>query len=109
MALANSLWGAPRIHGELLKLGFDISQRSVARLMPRRRMPPSQSWNVIVLDERHLRRRLDGYLRYHGARTHLSLAKDAPDTRSVEPAELGRVVALPQVGGLHHRYTRCAA
>ncbi len=43
------------------------------------------------------------------ARTHLSLAKDAPDSRSVEPAQLGRVVALPRVGGLHHRYTRCAA
>src|SRR3989441_1332517 len=47
MALANPLWGAPRIHGELLKLGFDISQRSVARLMPRRPKPPSWllSWN----------------------------------------------------------------
>jgi len=231
MSLANPLWGAPRIHGELLKLGFGISQRSVARMMPRRRKPPSQTWktflknhvtdlasvdffvvptvtfrilfvfvvllqhrrkvvhfnvtdsptaawtaqqiieafpedsapryllrdrdgaygdvfrkrvkrlgivevltaarspwqnpyaermigtirrdlldHVIVLDERHLRRRLDSYLRYyHGARTHLSLAKDAPALRPVEPVELGRVVALPQVCGLHHRYTRCAA
>src|SRR2546427_115375 len=39
MALANPLWGAPRIHGELLKLGFDVSQRTVARLMPRRPKP----------------------------------------------------------------------
>src|SRR5439155_10953336 len=36
MALANPLWGAPRIHGELLKLGLDVSQRTVGRLMPRR-------------------------------------------------------------------------
>jgi hypothetical protein len=41
MALANPLWGAPRIHGELLKLGLDVSQRTVARLMPRRPKPPS--------------------------------------------------------------------
>jgi len=40
MALANPLWGAPRIHGELLKLGLDVSQRTVARLMPRRRSRP---------------------------------------------------------------------
>lgn len=48
MSFANPLWGAPRIHGELLKLGFDISQRSVARLMPRRRKPPSQSWKSFL-------------------------------------------------------------
>jgi putative transposase len=231
MARANPLWGAPRIHGELLKLGFTISQRSVARIMPRRRGPPSQSWkaflanhvgdlaavdflvvptatfrilfvfvvllhrrrqvvhfnvtsaptsawtaqqlheafpedsapryllrdrdavygdtfqrraeamgiaeiltaarspwqnpyaermigtirrdlldHVSVLGEEHLRCQLHRYLRYyHGARTHLSLAKDAPEPRPVEPPDLGEVIALPQVGGLHHRYTRRAA
>ena len=231
MALANPLWGAPRIHGELLKLGFDVSQRTVARLMPRRPKPPSQTWrtflqnhvadlvsvdffvvptatfrvlyvfvvllhhrrkvvhfnvtdsptaawtaqqiveafpddsarrylvrdrdsiyggefrrrvegiglvevltaprspwqnpfaermigtirrelldHVIILNEGHLRRRLRSYLRYyHGSRTHLALRKDAPEPRAVEPPEHGRVVALPQVGGLHHRYVRRAA
>ena len=231
MALANPLWGAPRIHGELLKLGFDISQQSVARLMPRRPKSPSQTWrtflrnhladlvsidffvvptatfrvlyvfvvllhhrrqvvhfnvtdsptaawtaqqvveafpddsapryllrdrdgiyggefrrrvkgmliaevltaprspwqnpfvervigtirrelfdHVIVLNEGHLRRRLHSYLRYyHGSRTHLALEKDAPEPRAVEPPAQGRVVALPQVGGLHHRYIRRAA
>ena len=65
---------------------------------------------VIVLGEAHLRRRLDGYLRYyHRSRTHLSLGKDAPETRPVEPPERGRVVAFPEVGGLHHRYARRAA
>ena len=48
MALANPLWGAPRIHGELLKLGFDLSQRTVARLMPRRPKPPSQTWRTFL-------------------------------------------------------------
>ena len=48
MALANPLWGSPRIHGELLKLGFDVSQRSVARLMPRRPKPPSQTWRTFL-------------------------------------------------------------
>jgi len=48
MALANPLWGAPRIHGELLKLGFKLSQRTVARLMPRRPKPPSQTWRTFL-------------------------------------------------------------
>jgi putative transposase len=231
MALANPLWGAPRIQGELLKLGLDVSQRTVARLMPRRPKPPSQTWrtflrnhladlvsvdffvvptatfrvlyvfvvllhhrrqvvhfnvtdsptaawtaqqiveafpddsaprfllrdrdsiyggefrrrvrgmriaevltaprspwqnpfaermigtirrelldHVIVLNEGHLRRRLHSYFRYyHGSRTHLALEKDAPEPRAVEPPEHGRVVALPHVGGLHHRYVRQAA
>jgi len=218
-------------HGELLKLGLDVSQRTVARLMPRRPKPPSQTWrtflqnhladlvsvdffvvptatfrilyvfvvllhhrrqvvhfnitesptaawtaqqiveafpddsaphyllrdrdciyggefrrrvrgmriaevltaprspwqnpyaervigtirrelldHVIVLNEEHLRRRLQSYLRYyHRSRTHLALEKDAPETRAIQPPGLGRIVALPQVGGLHHRYVRRAA
>jgi len=66
--------------------------------------------HVIVLGEGHLRRQVGRYVRYyHGARTHLSLAKDAPEPRRVEPPELGKVIAVPEVGGLHHRYTRRAA
>jgi hypothetical protein len=230
MALANPLWGSPRVHGELLKLGFDVSRRTVARLMPRSPRPPSQTWrtflqnhladlvsvdffvptatfrvlyvfvvllhhrrsvvhfnvtdsptaawtaqqiveafpgdstpryllrdrdgiygaefrrrvkgmglaevltaprspwqnpfaehvigtirrelldHVIVLNEGHLRRRLRAYLRYyHRSRTHLALEKDTPEPRAVERPEQGRIVALPQVGGLHHRYLRRAA
>jgi hypothetical protein len=49
MALANPLWGAPRIHGELLKLGVEISEREVSRLMPRApRKPPSQTWRTFL-------------------------------------------------------------
>jgi hypothetical protein len=66
--------------------------------------------HVFVLSEPHLRRILTAYFAYyHRARTHLSLDKDAPDVRPVERPEAGRVVALPEVGGLHHRYVRHAA
>jgi putative transposase len=231
MATAN-LWGAPRIHGELLKLGIQISEATVSKYLPRRRKPPSQTWraflenhvrtlisvdffvvptvlfhvlfvfvvlahdcrrilsinvtsspsapwtanqivqafpwesapscllrdrygifgerfrhrikhlgikeviiarrspwqnpfaerivgtlrrepldHVIVMNERHLRwllrRFVDEY--YHPCRTHLSLGKDAPEPRAVEPPETGEVIELPVVGGLHHRYTRRAA
>ena len=64
----------------------------------------------IILNERHLRRILGSYLDYyHGSRTHLSLGKDTPDGRPVQPAGSGTVVSLPKVGGLHHRYERLAA
>jgi putative transposase len=231
MAKSNPLWGAPRVHGELLKLGINISERTVSRWMPRRRKPPSQTWRafldnhigdlvsmdfftvptatfrvlfvliilahdrrkivhfnvtehptaewtgqqiveafcegkvprflirdrdgvygltfqdrvkalgieevviaprspwqnpyservigslrrecldyVVVLGEKHLRRIMRHYLSYyHGARTHLALEKDAPEPRSVQPPEKGRVVEVPEVGGLHHRYERHAA
>jgi putative transposase len=231
MATANPLWGAPRIHAELLKLGIDVSERTVSRLMPKRRTPPSQTWrafldnhvrdlvaldfftvptvglrvlfvlvvlthhrrrvvhfnvtehptarwtaqqivnafpddsapsyllhdrdqvygeefrrrvkglrieevltaphspwqnpfaerligsirreclnHVLVLSERHLRRVLVRYFAYyHQARTHLSLAKDAPDSRPIEPPERGTITPIPEVGGLHHRYVRRAA
>ncbi len=222
MATANPLWGAPRIHGELLKLGIDVAERTVSRLMPTRRPQPSQTWrtflanhvrdlvaldfftvptarlrvlfvlvmlvhhrrrvvhfnvtehptahwtaqqivdafpddsapsyglvfrqrvkgmgigevltaphcpwqnpfaerligsiwreclnHVLVLGERHLRRTLARYFAYyHRARTHLSLDKDAPHGRRIERPELGRVIPIREVGGLHHRYVRRAA
>ena len=66
--------------------------------------------HVIVLSEASLRRRIRSYLAYyHGSRTHLSLAKDTPERRMVQPPELGRVFAIPHLGGLHHRYERRAA
>jgi transposase InsO family protein len=48
MSQANSLWGAPRIHGELLKLGFEVAQSTVAKYMVRRRGPPSQGWKTFL-------------------------------------------------------------
>jgi hypothetical protein len=76
MAKANPLWGAPR--------------RDCLN-------------HVIVLSERHLRHVLTRYFSYyHRTRTHLSLTKDAPDGRPVDPPELGMVVPIREVGGLHH-------
>jgi putative transposase len=53
MAEANLSWGAPRIHGELLKLGIEISERTVSRLMPRRHTVPSQTWRTFL--DNHVR------------------------------------------------------
>ncbi len=64
---------------------------------------------VIVLNERHLRGILSSYfVYYHESRTHLSLNRNAPAPRRVEHPSEGKVVAIPQVGGLHHRYRRVA-
>jgi len=66
--------------------------------------------HVIVFSEAALYRHVKSFLAYyHESRTHLSLAKDTPEPRPVHPPELGAVVAIPQVGGLHHRYERRAA
>ena len=229
MAIQNPLWRAPRIHGELLKLGITISERTVSRILRTIERPPSQTWktflnnhvdelvsidfftvptvtlrvlfvfvvlehkrrrilhfgvtehptaewagqqiveafadrdapqylvrdrdgiygiefqhrlqsleikevmtapqspwqngfaerligsirrdcleHIVVLSERHLRRILNSYfVYYHHSRTHLALDKDAPDHREVQ--QNGKIVAIPQVGGLHHRYERRAA
>src|SRR5438445_10921240 len=64
--------------------------------------------HVIVCDEESLRRMLRSYFRYyHGSRLHLSLHKDSPDPRTIQ--SLGQIIAIPQVGGLHHRHERPAA
>ncbi len=231
MCRENPTWGAPRIHGELLKLGIDIGETSVSKYMVRVRKPPSQTWraflenhvsqlasvdfftvptirfqvlyvflvlahdrrrivhcnvtahptaewtgqqlrnafpfdqlpryllrdhdtifgenfrqqvrdmgieevlstprspwqrayvervigsirrecldHVIVFDETSLRRMLASYIDYyHRSRTHLSLGKDSPEPRAVQPPRIGPVVSVRQVGGLHHRYERRAA
>jgi hypothetical protein len=48
MSLGNPLWGAPRLHGELLKLGIDVGQTTVAKYMARGRRPPSQGWKMFL-------------------------------------------------------------
>jgi len=231
MCLANPLWGAPRILGELLKIGISVSQATVAKYMLRRPHSPSPTWrsflrnhalgiaaidmfivpsatfrvlfvmvilahdrrkivrfdvtehptadwlsrqlteafpwdtaprfllrdrdssygaefskrvdamgirevvisprspwqnpyvervigsirrecldHFIIFNARHLRRVLSSYQDYyHRTRTHLSLREDSPDPRPVHPPTRGKVIAIPQVGGLHHRYERLAA
>jgi len=231
MSMANPIWGAPRIHGELLMLGIEVSQATVGRYMPWRPKVPSPTWrsflhnhmrnmaavdtfvvatatfrllytlivlghdrrriihfevtqnptqvwlarqmteafpwdtapryllrdrdasygqtfrdrveamaikevvtaarspwqnpyvervigsirreclnHIIIFDERHLRGVLSSYFQYyHQTRTHLSLDKDCPDTRPVHRPAAGKIIALPEVGELHHRYERRAA
>ena len=231
MSRENPFWGAPHIHGELLKLGITIGETSVAKYLVRCRKPPSQTWrtflnnhlktlvsvdfftvptigfqvlyvfvvlaherrrvvhfnvtahptaewtaqqlreafpfdqipryllrdrdkifgddfrrqardmrmeevlsaprspwqrayverligsirrecldHVIVFHQAGLRRTLAAYFSYyHQTRPHLSLQKDSPEPRKVHPPELGRVISIPQVEGLHHRYERRAA
>ena len=66
--------------------------------------------HVIVINETGLARILNRYVAYyHQSRTHLSLAKDSPQPRPIARPAIGPVVAIPQVGGLHHRYDRRAA
>jgi putative transposase len=66
--------------------------------------------HVIVINERGLRRVLQGYIEYClKSRTHLSLGQDAPISRRVIPPADGTIVAIPHVGGLHHHYVRRAA
>src|SRR5438034_1207421 len=120
MSKENPLWGAPRIHGELLKLGFEIAESTVSKYMIRRRGPPSQNPyverligtlrrecldQVLIYGERHLRRILTLYsLYYNETRTHLGLAKDAPLRRSVQRS--GAIIVTPILSGLHHKYAR---
>ena len=62
-----------------------------------------------VLNEAHLVRILKDYFAYYQeSRPHLSLDRNAPVPRPIESAERGKVIAIPQLGGLHHRYARAA-
>jgi putative transposase len=66
--------------------------------------------HIIIFNEHHLRRVLSSYFQYHHqTRTHLALDKDCPETRPIHPPSAGKIIAFPQVGGLHHRYERRAA
>ena len=66
--------------------------------------------HVIVFNENGLRRNLVTFSDYyHRTRTHLSLEKDTPDKRPIQAVSAGKIVAIPEVGGLHHRYERRVA
>ena len=65
---------------------------------------------MIVFNETSLYRHLQSFIAYyHRSRTHLGLRKDTPEPRLVQLPEAGRVISIPEVGGLHHRYERRAA
>ena len=66
--------------------------------------------HIIVLNRAHLHRLLQNYFAYyHSWRTHLGLGKDPPEGRRVQLPEEGKIIAFPELGGLHHHYERRAA
>jgi len=66
--------------------------------------------HVLVFNERCLKRHLQNFITYyHRTYMHLGLQKDSPEPRPVQPPEAGRIIAIPVLGGLHHRYERRAA
>ena len=90
VSLANPLWGAPHTHGELLKVGIDVGQTSVARYMVRRRGGPSQGWRT--------------FLRNH-AKGVVSMDLFVVPTLSFRLCEVqgvGPIFAKRHLGGLHH-------
>src|SRR5437660_1385626 len=122
MCRENPRWGAPRIYGG--DFHREVTDMGIQEVLSTPRSPWQRAYiervigsirrecldHVIVFDESSLRRILRSYLDYyHRSRTHLSLGKDSPEPRSIQPEQMGRVVALPQVGGLHHRYERRTA
>ena len=66
--------------------------------------------HLIVFNEESLRRQLSSIIGYyHRTRGHLTLQKDALEPRAVQSPDAGRIISIPEVGGLHHRYERRAA
>ncbi len=120
MALDNG-WGAPRIHGELGKLGFGVSEATVSRYMPRLRPDPRkvQGWMTFLRNHEDAIAAMDLFtvptvrLRVLYRRSPWQnpvaerwIGKDTPDSSAVtpRPSTTATIVALPRVGGLHHRY-----
>jgi len=88
--------GRPRITVEVRRLIRQMYQEN-------------PTWGALIFGEHHLRRVQTEYVRYYNeSRTHMSLDGNSPIPRRVEPPSKGDVVAIPFLGGLHHRYTRAA-
>ena len=110
--------GAPRIHGELLKLGFEIAESTVSKYMIRHRGPPSQNWRTFLRNHADAIAAIDlcmvPTLTFeclfafvvvgHETRTHLGLSKDAPRRRAVQRS--GTIVTTQVLSRLHHRCAR---
>jgi Integrase core domain len=103
MSRENPLWGVPRIQSELRLLGFEVVERLIGSI--RRECLD----HLIIIGEDHLRRILREYFDYyHHSRPHQSLGRNSPIPREIEPPPRGKIVSIPQAGGLHHLYRRAA-
>ena len=121
MARKNPTWEAPRIHGELLKLGFEVAEATVSRTMPRRRKPPSQTWREFLRNHTEDLVSIDFFVvptaTFRVLYVFLVLEHErrrivhfnVTEGPSAQWTGQQLVIALPMVGGLHHRYTRRAA
>jgi hypothetical protein len=85
ISLANPLWGAPRIHGELLKLGITVGQTTVAKYMARTRRPPSQGWKTFLRNHADGIASLDLFVVPTGARTRPGRSGGAPNRQRAQP------------------------
>jgi hypothetical protein len=104
MSIENPLWGAPRIHGELLRLGFEVAQLSVAKYMVKRRGPPSQGWRTFLRnlgDRRHgFVRRADHWLRSALCLHHHSTRPQKPHLDKRHNTSHRRMDRAPDNGGI---------
>ena len=105
-------WGAPRIHAELTKLGLAVSEKTVSRYLPRRPSEPDQvkRWVALLRNHKDDIAAMDLFTVPTASLRLLYgffvIEKDTPNMRPVtpRPSHAAKVVALPRVGGLHHRY-----
>jgi hypothetical protein len=95
MSRNNPLWGAPRIHGELLKLGIEITEPTVAKYMPRRSKPPSQTWRTFL--ENHMKSMISvDFFTVPTIRFSSALCLRGVGTRSSAHSPIRRMVQKPK-------------
>ena len=109
MAAENPTWGAPRVHAELLKLGFEVAERTVSWYLPKRPPNPDKIklWMAFLRNHRGAIAAMDLFtIPMLTFQILYGLGKDAPIPRPVQSriSDASQVIALPKVGGLHHRY-----
>jgi hypothetical protein len=98
MSIENPLWGAPRIHGELLKLGYEVAQSSVAKYMVKRRGPPNQGWATFLLNG--LVRRADHWFRPALCLCHYSTRSQTAHLDQRHSKSHSRMDCAPANGGI---------
>jgi putative transposase len=110
---ANPLWGTPRIVGELGKLGIEVANSTVDKYRVRSRNAPSPTWKAFLKNHLNDLVSIDFLvvptIRFKLLYVLVVLEHSRRRVRHVHPPDRGRVVAFPELGGLHHHYERLAA